>query len=45
MADRHADVFVPLPVEERLQLAWPTPSRALRGTPERYFARTRANAD
>jgi murein DD-endopeptidase MepM/ murein hydrolase activator NlpD len=39
------DPFQPLPAGERPFLAWPTPNRALFDAPERFFARTRANAD
>jgi murein DD-endopeptidase MepM/ murein hydrolase activator NlpD len=35
--------FQPLPDAEPLILAWPTPSRSLRGDPDRYFAFTAAN--
>lgn len=37
--------FAPLPSDESLVIAWPTPNRSLFATPDRYFARTRANAD
>jgi murein DD-endopeptidase MepM/ murein hydrolase activator NlpD len=37
--------FVPLPEGEPLRIAWPTPNRALFDAPERFFARTRVNAD
>src|ERR1051325_6220483 len=37
--------FVPLPLDESLQIAWPTPNRALFTAPDRFFARTRANPD
>ena len=34
-----------LPSDERIQIAWPTPNRLLLDTPERFYARTRVNAD
>jgi murein DD-endopeptidase MepM/ murein hydrolase activator NlpD len=37
--------FQPLPEDEPLRLAWPTPNRFLLTAPENFFARTRANAD
>jgi hypothetical protein len=37
--------FVPLPAQETLHVAWPTPNRFLRATPDLFFAKTRANAD
>lgn len=37
--------FIPLPNDEHLMLAWPTPNRHLFRAPDRYFARTNANAD
>ena len=37
--------FVALPSEEPIQIAWPTPNRLLLDTPERFYARTRVNAD
>lgn len=38
-------LFQDLPAGERVTLAWPTPSRALREAPGQYFASTRANPD
>ena len=37
--------FIPLPSNETIRIAWPTPNRALFDTPEKYFARTRVNPD
>ncbi|MCG3149059.1 MAG: hypothetical protein PCFJNLEI_02516 [Verrucomicrobiae bacterium] len=37
--------FVPLPANEKIQIAWPTPNRQLFDAPEKFFARTRVNAD
>lgn len=37
-------MFTPLP-NETIQIAWPTPNRHLFNAPERFFARTRVNAD
>jgi hypothetical protein len=37
--------FVPLPSAEAIRIAWPTLNRFLLDTPERFFARTRVNAD
>src|SRR5688572_16463927 len=37
--------FVPLPTDETLRIAWPTPNRSLFKTADRFFARTSANAD
>src|SRR5579859_4007258 len=37
--------FAALPSEETLRIAWPTPNHSLLDEPERFFARTRANAD
>lgn len=37
--------FVPLPSDEAIVIAWPTPNHALRVAPEKFFARTRANPD
>ena len=37
--------FQERPAGETLTLAWPTPSRALRDEPDRYFAATPANPD
>ncbi len=34
-----------LPSDEHIHIAWPTPNRLLLDTPERFFARTRVNAD
>ena len=37
--------FVPLPSDERIQVAWPTANRVLFDAPEELFARTRVNPD
>jgi murein DD-endopeptidase MepM/ murein hydrolase activator NlpD len=37
--------FTALPSEETIRIAWPTPNHLLFDTPERFFARTRVNAD
>lgn len=37
--------FVPLPVNEHIQIIWPTPNRHLFDAPEKFFARTRVNPD
>jgi murein DD-endopeptidase MepM/ murein hydrolase activator NlpD len=37
--------FLPLPSNETLRLAWPTPNRSLFTAPEKFFARTRVNPD
>ncbi len=37
--------FVLLPTAEAICIAWPTPNHFLLDTPERFFARTRVNAD
>ena len=37
--------FAPLPSDETIRITWPTPNRSLFTTPNRYFARTRANPD
>lgn len=38
-------IFVPLPANERILIAWPTPNRHLFDAPDKFFARTRVNAD
>jgi hypothetical protein len=38
-------VFAPLPDGETIRLAWPTPNRNLFTAPDKFFARTRVNAD
>ncbi len=40
-----APLFVSLPNEAHLELAWPTVNHFLRTAPDRFFARTRVNAD
>ncbi len=37
--------FIPLPSDEAIRLAWPTPNRHLFDAPEQFFARTRVNPD
>jgi len=37
--------FIALPSGETIRIAWPTPNRHLFDSPERFFARTRVNAD
>ena len=37
--------FVPLPTDERIVIAWPTPNRQLFTAPDQFFARTRVNPD
>ena len=37
--------FAPLPGDETIRIAWPTPNRALLDDPARFFARTRVNPD
>jgi hypothetical protein len=37
--------FVPLPANETIQITWPTPNHFLFDATERFFARTRVNAD
>jgi len=37
--------FVPLPSDEHIRIAWPTPNRFLFEIPEKFFARTRVNPD
>lgn len=37
--------FVPLPSDETIRIAWPTPNHFLFKSPERFFARTRVNPD
>jgi murein DD-endopeptidase MepM/ murein hydrolase activator NlpD len=36
---------VPLPSDEHIRIAWPTPNHALFDTPEKFFAKTRVNSD
>ena len=43
--DREYQEFVPLPSDERITIAWPTPNHALFRAPEKFFARTRVNPD
>ncbi len=38
-------LFVPLPEEEQIRIAWPTPNHHLFDIPEQFFARTVANPD
>jgi hypothetical protein len=49
-AEAHRDAlvttsFAPLPSDETICVTWPTPNQWLLTAPERFFARTRANAD
>jgi murein DD-endopeptidase MepM/ murein hydrolase activator NlpD len=37
--------FIPLPSVEAIQIAWPTQNHFLLDAPEKFFARTRVNAD
>jgi murein DD-endopeptidase MepM/ murein hydrolase activator NlpD len=37
--------FLPLPRDAALQIGWPTPNHFLLDAPEKFFARTRVNAD
>ena len=37
--------FVPLPSDETLRIAWPTPNHSFFDAPEKFFARTRVNVD
>jgi murein DD-endopeptidase MepM/ murein hydrolase activator NlpD len=37
--------FIPLPSNETIRIAWPTPNHALLDAPEKFFARTRVNPD
>jgi murein DD-endopeptidase MepM/ murein hydrolase activator NlpD len=37
--------FLPLPANESIRIAWPTPNHALFDAPEKFFARTRVNPD
>jgi murein DD-endopeptidase MepM/ murein hydrolase activator NlpD len=37
--------FIPLPSNETLRIAWPTPNHSLFDAPDRFFARTRVNQD
>jgi hypothetical protein len=37
--------FAPLPSDETIRVAWPTPNRYLFTAPEEFFARTRVNPD
>src|SRR5476649_2336540 len=37
--------FLPLPTGQVLSIAWPTPNHFLLDAPEKFFARTRMNAD
>lgn len=39
------DQFLTLPDDERLRIAWPTANHSLFDAPEKFFARTRVNAD
>lgn len=38
------NAFAPLPAGENLRITWPTPNHSLIDAPEKFFARTRANA-
>jgi hypothetical protein len=40
-----ANEFIALPADETLSIAWPTPNHFLLDAPEKFFARTRVNAD
>jgi hypothetical protein len=40
-----ARTFLPLPDDEPLKIAWPTPNRFLFVAPEKFFATTRRNPD
>ncbi len=40
-----SEPFIPLPRDETIQIAWPTPNRHLFAAPEKFFARTRVNPD
>src|SRR5262245_43255478 len=40
-----ASLFVSLPEQEHLELAWPTVNHFLRSAPDKFFARTRVNSD
>jgi murein DD-endopeptidase MepM/ murein hydrolase activator NlpD len=44
-APREYQQFVPLPSDETIVLAWPTPNQFLFDAPEKFFARTRVNPD
>lgn len=37
--------FIPLPSDETLRIAWPTPNHSLFDAPEKFFACTRVNTD
>ena len=37
--------FIPLPSNETLRVAWPTPNDSLFDVPDKFFARTRVNPD
>jgi murein DD-endopeptidase MepM/ murein hydrolase activator NlpD len=37
--------FAALPSDETIRISWPTPNHCLFDTPEKFFARTRVNAD
>ena len=41
--ERDYQQFLPLPSDETIRIAWPTPNRFLFDAPEKYFARTRVN--
>jgi murein DD-endopeptidase MepM/ murein hydrolase activator NlpD len=43
--ERDYQQFLPLPSDETLRIAWPTPNRFLFDEPEKYSARTRVNPD
>jgi hypothetical protein len=37
--------FMPLPSNEGIRVTWPTPKHFLLDAPEKFYARTRVNAD
>lgn len=45
MPERGAALFAPLPSDEAIRITWPTPNQQLLVSPERFFARTKANPD
>jgi hypothetical protein len=42
---RDRQEFIPLPSDETIVVAWPTPNHSLFAAPEKYFAQTRVNPD
>jgi hypothetical protein len=42
-SDSPTELFIPLPANEEIALAWPTPNRSLFSEPTKYFAKTRVN--